>query len=902
VKLLIVDDHPVNLKLLRAQLESDAHVVFEASNGREALGVMARERIDGIISDILMPEMDGFRLCLEVRKSRELAALPFIFYTATYSSPQDRELAATVGGDAYLLKPSPVRVIVDAVLAAARGIRPAAGEPRPAEDDVLKRYSAALVAKLEQRNLELEDALRKLRDAHEEARSADARYRLLFDNAPIGITLTGPDGSVLSANPAIARMLRHSTTEERLADLRGMTRDAYADPDARQAYINAIKLSGGNVKDFEVRLRRSDGQLFWASLTGRVVADPQGAGSLLVTMIDDISLRKEQEARIARLSRVKAMRSGINAAMMRTRERVALLDEACRIAVSEGGLLAAWVGWHDRDARLIVPVASAGNLDGMLDALARPLDYAPGEEVEISVRVLLGEGAVATQDLRSSPGVRNRKRALERGYRSAMHLPLVVEGRTEGVLVLYAGEVAFFDEEEQRLLEELASDISFALDSLRKSERLDYLAYYDALTGLPNRMLFRDRLSHSMQVRQGEPVLIAVVLIDLERFQRVNVTLGRDGGDELLREVGSCLQRASDTAARIGVNLYALALRGARSAGEVARTVESIVANCFGTSFEVKGQSLQIACRAGVALHPADGIDAEALLRNAETALDRGKRSGDRLVFYAAEMNARVADALATENKLRRALERREFVLHYQPKVCLADGRITGVEALIRWQDPDSGMVPPGRFIPILEETGLIEAVGRWVLAQALEDTQTWQARGLAAPRIAVNVSAVQLRSKHFDDIVIDAVTNSGDAPERLELEITESLLMHDVDHNIRKLVVLRGMGITIAMDDFGTGYSSLSYLARLPMDKVKIDRSFVMGIVDNTQSASIVSGIIALVHSLKMGVIAEGVETAEQAALLAKLGCDEAQGYYYSRPVPAGQLEAILLAGRIVP
>ncbi len=894
MKLLIVDDHPVNLKLLRAQLESDAHSVLEAANGVEALRVMERERVDGIISDILMPEIDGFRLCLEVRKRNALAGLPFVFYTATYSSPQDRELAANVGADAYLLKPAPVRDIVDAVLAAARTVRPA-GDARPAETDVLKRYSAALVTKLEQRNLELEEAMSKLREA-------EAHYRLLFDSAPIGITLTGPDGSILSANPAIARMLGFRSADEVIAELGGMSRDAYADEGARQAYVDALRQSGGDVKGFEVRLRRSDGSLLWASLTGRVVPDPQGAGSLLVTMIDDISLRKEQDARIARLSRVKAMRSGINAAMMRTRARKVLLGEACRIAVTEGGVLAAWVGWHDRDARRIVPLASAGRLEGMLDRAAGPIEAAPGEEASISARVLQGGVAIATEDMRSSPGVRYRNEALERGYLSAMHLPLNIEGRTEGVLVLYAGQVGFFDDEEQRLLKELAADVSFAVDSLAKSERLDYLAYYDVLTGLPNRSLFHDRLAQSLQNRQGERVLTAVVLIDLERFQRVNATAGRDAGDELLRTVGGRLRQANDTAARIGVNLYALRLRGARNAADVGRVAEAIVAACFGEPFQVKGQELRIACRVGIALHPADGADAEELLRNAETALDRSKRNGEPVMFYAAEMNARVAEALSMENRLRRALEREEFLLHYQPKVRVSDGSITGVEALIRWQDPAHGLVPPGRFIPVLEETGLIVDVGRWVLARALADMRAWMSRGVDVKRIAINVSAAQLRRKDFDAMVIDAVSSAGDIPERLELEITESLLMHDVEHNIRKLMVLRGMGITVSMDDFGTGYSSLSYLARLPLDKVKIDRSFVMGIVDDAESAAIVAGIIALVHSLKLPVIAEGVETAEQAAHLAALGCDEAQGYLYSRPLPADKLVEFVQAGSLRP
>jgi EAL domain-containing protein (putative c-di-GMP-specific phosphodiesterase class I) len=348
--------------------------------------------------------------------------------------------------------------------------------------------------------------------------------------------------------------------------------------------------------------------------------------------------------------------------------------------------------------------------------------------------------------------------------------------------------------------------------------------------------------------------------------------------------------------------MFALTLRGARSAAEVSRALDAITAACFGDPFQLHGQELRVAGRAGVALYPADGGDADTLLRNAEAALRLGRRNGESLVFYAPEMNARVADALATETRLRGALERREFVLHYQPKTRIADGRIVGVEALIRWQDPDRGLIPPGQFIHILEETGMIAEVGRWAVSQALLDHAAWEARGCGLPHVAVNVSAIQLQRKDFVDSVIDAVQRTGDNPEALQLEITESLLMHDVEAGIRKLSILRGMGIGVAMDDFGTGYSSLSYIARLPLDTVKIDRSFISGVTANAEDATIVSGIVALVHSLKLRVVAEGVETLEQAQHLASLGCDEAQGYYYSRPVPAAQIEALMRAGGGLP
>jgi EAL domain-containing protein (putative c-di-GMP-specific phosphodiesterase class I) len=260
-------------------------------------------------------------------------------------------------------------------------------------------------------------------------------------------------------------------------------------------------------------------------------------------------------------------------------------------------------------------------------------------------------------------------------------------------------------------------------------------------------------------------------------------------------------------------------------------------------------------------------------------------------------MHARAVQTLSMESRLRKAVEAQQFVLHYQPKVTLASGAICGLEALLRWQDPAAGLVSPAAFIPALEQTGLIREVGRWALSQALADYRDWSARGSAVPRIAVNVSAIQLQQQDFVDTVVSAVQEAGDIPEALELEVTESLLMKDVQTSIRKLSILRGMGIRVAMDDFGTGYSSLSYIARLPIDAVKIDRSFVSGMVSSPQDKAIVTTILALAHSLGLEVVAEGVETAEQAQLLAALGCDKAQGYFYDRPLPAAGIEPLLRA-----
>jgi EAL domain-containing protein (putative c-di-GMP-specific phosphodiesterase class I) len=321
--------------------------------------------------------------------------------------------------------------------------------------------------------------------------------------------------------------------------------------------------------------------------------------------------------------------------------------------------------------------------------------------------------------------------------------------------------------------------------------------------------------------------------------------------------------------------------------------IEARLARMLDTMLVHDGRELRIAARAGIALYPDDGADADALLRNAEAALKKARASSERYVFYAPHLNARVAERLDLEAKLRRAAERGEFALHFQPQVNLGTGRVTGVEALLRWRDGEAGMRSPAFFVPVLEDTGLIHEVGRWAMREAVTTHRAWGERGIAAPRIAVNVSSVQLRGRSFVDEVRAALGGAGEAG--LDLEITESLLMENIEESLRKLHEVRGLGVRIALDDFGTGYSSLGYLSRLPLDALKIDRGFVRNMTEKSEDTSIVTAILSLARALGLKVVAEGVETEEQARLLRLLRCDEMQGYLYSPPVPEEKLLALI-------
>src|SRR3989442_1078016 len=391
---------------------------------------------------------------------------------------------------------------------------------------------------------------------------------------------------------------------------------------------------------------------------------------------------------------------------------------------------------------------------------------------------------------------------------------------------------------------------------------------------------------------------LALVLIDLERFKAINDTLGQQAGDGVLQAVAQRLGSAAgdiNRLARLGSNLFAVMLRQIGGAAEVARWLEQVSVQVFGTPFTVDEREARLAAKAGIAIFPEDGADADALLRNAEASLKRAKQTAEAYLFYAPHINARVSEEVELEHRLRKAVERGELFLHFQPKLDLVTRRIVGLEALMRWKAPDGALVPPVTFIPVLEQTGLILEAGRQAIAAATGTYRGWQAQGLEPPRIAVNVSQLQLRRKSFVEDVRAALRADGADGGGVDLEITESLLMHHVDESIRKLAALRDSGLRISLDDFGTGFSSLAYLSRLPLDTLKIDRGFVQGMTENPHDTSIVGTIISLAQALRLKVVAEGVETEQQAQLLRLLRCDQAQGFLFSRPVPAEDIEALL-------
>jgi diguanylate cyclase (GGDEF)-like protein len=728
---LVADDNRANREALAALLESAGHRVLRAADGREALSRAREACPDLVISDVLMPLMDGYELARRLRAEPATAAVALMFYTAYFGGQDAQALAQAHGVSRVLLKPSDNASIlrqVDAVLA-SRGETPAQ-IPRDLDREHL-----------------------------------------------------------------------------------------------------------------------------------RVVVDQ---------LLEKTGTLEVQQRRIERLNRTLEVLSAVNALIVRAGDRQALLDEACRIAVEKGGFRLAAIGLAEPRRHQIRQVAAAG--EGSAER-----DFA---------RLKLGTRSLVWNDAHSG---------------SFVALPLLVAGESAGLLLLYASQRDFFDEEEMRLLHELAGDIAFALRHLAQKARMDYLAYHDSLTDLPNRSLFTDRMTQALSAARRERRFAAAIFVDVERLRRVNESFGRKSGDDLLREVGARLRRAAreqDTVARVGGDHFAIAVAPFDRPGDTAYAFLERLDEALAQPIAIEGAELRVSVKAGIAVFPTDADSTEALCANAETALLKAKQTASRYLFYAPDMNARVAESLAMENRLRLALDDGTLALHYQPKIDVATGEVAGLEALIRWNDAELGAVPPSRFVSLLEETGMILAAGRWALHKAVADIHRWQGMGLKVPRTSVNVSALQLRQKDFVESVLEAIAGLGGRAPLLDLEITESVLVDDIDESTRKLQALRRAGVEVSVDDFGTGFCSLSYLARLPVDTLKIDRSFVVRMPDAGYPRNIVAMIVSLAHTLGLRVVAEGVEDDEQVRLLRELGCDQIQGFYVSRPVPAEDVDAMLDPG----
>jgi diguanylate cyclase (GGDEF)-like protein/PAS domain S-box-containing protein len=858
IRLLLAEDSradaELNLReLKRAGLALEHRIVDSEPDFMRELSEFVP---DIIVSDFTMPRFDGMAaLALAHERAPDT---PFIFVSGTI-------------GEEY------------AIRALKNG----------AIDYVLKGNLLRLPAAVERA---LQDARerRARRKAEEKLAETQERLRSIYESLPDVLwSVELPSQSVTYVSPAALAIFGHAPADF-LGDSTLWIDIVHAEDRAAVAAAWDGLQDKGSF-DVEYRNVRPDGAVGWVHDRGHLIRDAAGTAIRADGIARDISVVVRQRARLARLGRIRDLLGAANAASMRMRDPRLLFEEFCRIAVARGGFTLARVVELDASGKLSV-AATTEPATGPFTAIVDEYNQDPAGAKSLLAHALRSAQMAVSNDMEVDQRVSARHVLTKDGNYSLVILPARVDGHVVAAAILRAREPNFFDQEELALLTEMVANLEFALELSAKQAKVNYLALYDPLTELPNRTLFQDRLTQALEASGRNSTMLSLTVFDIERFKAINDTFGQRAGDEVLRTIAHRLRDAVgdiNRVARLGGNMFAV-MRPIQDAADAARVLNEAADEVVGRSIEVEGREIRVTAKAGIALFPDDGAEADALFRNAEASLNRAKKTGDRFLFYAPHINARVAEQVDLENRLRRAVERRELFFHYQPKIEMESKRIVGLEALMRWRGPDNQLVSPMRFVPVLEETGLILDAGRQAIEAAAALYREWMGRGIKAPRIAVNVSAIQLRQRSFVDDVRGAMGGAGNG---VDLEITESLLMEDIEESIRKLGTLREAGASIALDDFGTGHSSLAYLSRLPIDTVKIDRSFIRKMTESADATSIVSTIISLAQALRLKVVAEGVETEEQARLLRLLRCDQMQGYLFSPPVGKDKLEILLRA-----
>ena len=680
------------------------------------------------------------------------------------------------------------------------------------------------------------------RQIEQALKESSNRYAALFEGAQDAIVVADIDtGHLIDANVE-AELLFLRPRE----NLIGMSFAALHPPALTAAYKEAYTrhIRAGRGGPDEMQIVTADGDIVDVEISTNVI-ETAGRQRLIQGVFRNITQRKLTEAQLSLAARV-----------FESSQEAIIITDARAVIISVNPALSGMTGYAAEEV-----------IGRMLPFLGS--DRQSAEFYSTMWKTLNDEG-------RWQGEVWNKRK---NGEIYPVELTISVYRGASGRVLNYVG---------------IESDIS---ERLAAQENIRQLAYYDPLTRLPNRTLLQDRVEQALAAAEREGKQVAVCFIDLDHFKVINDSLGHSAGDQILVQVSQrlldCIRRR-DTVARLGGDEFVVLLSEITpdSAAEVARKILAAVAR----PFTVERHELSVTPSLGISLFPQDGRDFESLLKYADVAMYRAKESGrNAFQFFASDMNIAALERLVLENRLRQGLERGEFILHYQPQINVATGRIVGAEALIRWQHPEIGTVSPGKFIPVAELSGLIGPLGDWVLREACRQNRAWQIAGLPSICIAVNVSSVQFRGGRLEESVREVLAETGLPAECLELELTEGTLMSDAKATVDALQRLSAMNIRLAIDDFGTGYSSLSYLKRFPIDRLKIDQSFVRDIVTDPDDWAIASAIISMGHSLRLKVIAEGVEHANQLEMLAHQGCDEVQGYHLSFPLPAEEFAELL-------
>jgi PAS domain S-box-containing protein/diguanylate cyclase (GGDEF)-like protein len=856
LKVLMVEDSPADAELVLRAL-SDLPMPVEHLRVADEIGLreaLAEFVPDIILSDFSMPGFSGQEaLGIAIEK---LPDVPFLFVSGTIGEELAIE-ALRQGAMDYVLK------------------------------DNLRRLSSAVERAMEtaRQRSERIGIERALRDSEE-------RFRTIVESSQDWIWENERDTRITYSNGAMANILGYQQ-EEVLGTL-AVNHMLPADREQVRKRLPKLVAAQRGWERWRLRWQHRDGgvRVLESTATPRFNANGEFVGYRGVD--HDITEQLQQEERIRHLARIHAVLSGLGNTILRARTREELLGQVCQVAVEQGAFEAACISALVEGGGFET-VGSYGNqavIQLIQQRRGEPSEGLPASQMQPGLRAFREARNVIIRDFVTSD-LPARMRTEMEAVGIAAQIALPIGSPPWGVLGLFAARPQEFDNEEVALLERLTSEVDYAVDFIAKSERLEYMAYHNPVTDLPNRTAFQQQLATLLA--EG-PLVVAVV--DLANFGRINDSRGREFGDRLLRMAGQRLKAVAGPSAIVahpGEDAFLLVQSATGSIQEEVERLDALLHTLDDIPYEIEDEQIFLHLNCGIAVSPEHGTDGLTLERNATAALGEALKRKVRIEPFTGRMHELAVRRIELERDLRRAFEENQFELFYQPKFNAQDQRMVGAEALLRWRHPQAGMISPAEFIPVLEDTGLIVQAGHWVMRTALDTALAWRALGHDELRIAVNVSARELRNLHFLDACRDLLEPHA-ADQLLDIEVTESLLMDDIEQSIQLLQSLRALGCRIAIDDFGTGYSSLSYLARLPVDVIKIDQSFIAQLAHSPETTSLITNIITLVHSLSLKVVAEGVEEEEQARLLRLFHCDELQGYLLGRPMPASDFVERLL------
>ena len=901
--ILVVDDRPSNRAYLLALLGFTEHRLLEAEDGAAALALVRGERPDLIITDILMPTMDGYEFVQRVRASPDpaLAATRVIFYSAVYAERETIAMARSCGVQTVLGKPSDPQDIMNAVNAelglAAAGPRAAPAPASTAGDFPAPPSTVAPpgdASRTDVRLATLRDMSLHLAGERKVEGLAQA-----FLRAAAGIM--GAGQMVLCLLESDERRVRHLAASGCEADdflpgavatrLRGALPGALLDAgrplllaagDPLLAGLPAGLARAGAFLGLPVRDgRHLHGWIVLARAPGAPGFDAGDAGwasalaAQLAVAYENLNLYGVVQRHAAQLQLEATARAHADAALRESEHRLELARQV-----------------FDSTAESIVMTDACANIVAVNPAFEQNTGYREWEVIGKNPRML-------SSNRHDAPFYRCMWNGLEQ---HGQWRGEIWNRRKNGEVYPERMSISAVHDDDGKLTAYVS--VSADLSALKAAHhQLDFLSNHDALTRLPNRSLFHDRLQQSIAGARRDGTQLALLLVNVDRLSRINDSLGHAAGDALLREVArraSEVAGPADTVARLSGDEFVL-LTECEDTEAIILTARGLI-DAIAQPHQVDGHDVVVTASIGISIFPRDGDVAGDLLKAADAALAHQKDAGrNGFRFFKGEMNDQALRWLALETRLRRAIGRAELTLHFQPQVARVDGRVIGMEALLRWTSPELGRISPADFIPLAEDTGLILPIGDWVIRQACLQNKAWQDAGLPRVPVAVNVSAHQFKAGTVPAVVRAALHDAGLDACYLEVELTESVMLGDTTAAEAQLAELRAMGVSLSLDDFGTGYSSLGYLSRFSLDKLKIDQAFVRNITDDPRSAAIAQATIALADGLSLRVVAEGVETTAQRDFLGRIGCEVLQGYLYSRPLPAREMADLLRAGCVV-